>query len=88
MWATDFTYIKVIGWGWYYMGGILDDFSRYLICYEVKRDMTGPTASDLVTRAMEITGLVDVPIEDRFTKLLSDNGSGYISETFNTFLTD
>jgi transposase InsO family protein len=88
MWATDFTYIKVIDWGWYYLGGILDDFSRYLICYEVKRDMTGPTASDLVARAMEITGLVDVPVEDRFTKLLSDNGSGYISETFNTFLTD
>lgn len=88
MWATDFTYVKVIDWGWYYIGGILDDFSRYLICYEVKRDMTGPTASDLVTRAMEITGLVDVPIEDRFTRLLSDNGSGYISETFNAFLTD
>lgn len=88
MWATDFTYVKVLDWGWYYIGGILDDFSRYLICYEVKRDMTGPTASDLVTRAMEVTGLADVPIEDRFTKLLSDNGSGYISETFNTFLTD
>jgi transposase InsO family protein/predicted DNA-binding transcriptional regulator AlpA len=88
MWATDFTYVKVIGWGWYYLGGILDDFSRYLICYELKRDMTGPTASDLVTQAMEITGLVDVPIEDRFTKLLSDNGSGYISETFNTFLSE
>jgi len=88
MWATDFTYVKVIGWGWYYVGGILDDFSRYLICYEVKRDMTGPTASDLVARAMEITGLVYAPVEDRFTKLLSDNGSGYISETFNTFLTD
>jgi len=78
MWATDFTYVKVIDWGWYYVGGILDDFSRYLICYQVKRDMTGPTASDLVTRAMEITGLVDVQVEDRCTKLLSDNGSGYI----------
>ena len=88
MWATDFTYVKVIGWGWYYVGGILDDFSRYLICYEVKRDMIAYTASDLVARAMEITGLVDVPVEDRFTKLLSDNGSGYISEAFNAFLRD
>ncbi|MBP6965386.1 MAG: DDE-type integrase/transposase/recombinase [Armatimonadetes bacterium] len=86
MWATDFTYVKVIGWGWYYIGGILDDFSRYLICYEVKRDMTGNTASDLVMRAIEITGLAGVPVEYRSTKLLSDNGSGYISETFNRFL--
>jgi putative transposase len=88
MWSTDFTYVKVIDWGWYYIGGILDDFSRYLICYEVKPNMTGPTASDLVAQAMEITKLVDVPVEDRFTKLLSDNGSGYISDTFNKFLTD
>ncbi len=86
MWATDFTYVKVIGWGWYYIGGVLDDFSRYLICYEVTRDMTAGTASDLVMRAIEITGLSGVPVEDRSTKLLSDNGSGYISETFNRFL--
>lgn len=88
MWATDFTYVRVVGWGWYYIGGILDDFSRYLICYEVTRDMTGNTASDLVMRAMEVTGLTGVPVEHRSTKLLSDNGSGYISETFNRFLLD
>jgi len=86
MWATDFTYVFVSGWGWYYVGGILDDFSRYLICYEVKRDMKGATASDLVARAMEVTGLSGVPVAEREIKLLSDNGSGYISEPFNTFL--
>lgn len=86
MCATDFTYVKVIGWGWYYIGGVLDDFSRHLIYYRVTRDMTGDTGSDLVMHAVEITGLVDVPVEDRSTKLLSDNGSGYISETFNRFL--
>ena len=30
MWQTDFTYFKIIGWGWYYLSTILDDYSRCL----------------------------------------------------------
>ena len=31
MWQTDFTYFKVIAWGWYYLSTVLDDYSRYII---------------------------------------------------------
>ena len=27
MWQTDFTYFKIVGWGWYYLSTILDDCS-------------------------------------------------------------
>ena len=33
MWQTDFTYFKIIGWGWVYLSATLDDFSRYVIAW-------------------------------------------------------
>ena len=32
-WQIDFTYLKVIGWGWFYLSTVLDDFSRYVIVW-------------------------------------------------------
>jgi transposase InsO family protein len=34
MWLTDFTYFKIIGWGWMYLSTVLDDFSRYIIAWK------------------------------------------------------
>ncbi len=31
--SATLTYLKVIGWGWYYLSTILDDFSRYIIAW-------------------------------------------------------
>ena len=63
----------------------LHDYSRYLIVLRVVRDMTGPTLTDLVHEAVELTGMQDVPVEHK-PALLSDNGSGYISRPFNEYL--
>ena len=85
LWQTDLTYFFVHGWGWYYVGGILDDYSRYLLAYQVVADMTGPTLTDLVHEAVELTGMAQVPVEHK-PMLLSDNGSGYLSGPFNEYL--
>lgn len=85
LWQTDLTYFFVVGWGFYFITGILDDYSRYLINYRVVRDMTGQTLQELVQDAVAITGMQDVPVAER-VRLLSDNGSGYISGPFNEYL--
>ena len=39
MWQTDFTYFKILGWGWYYLSTVIDDFSRYIVYWELCRNM-------------------------------------------------
>ena len=48
MWQTDFTYFKIIGWGWMYLSTVLDDYSRYIIagdCAARCGPKTSPTRS-------------------------------------------
>ncbi len=40
MWQTDFTYSKVIGWGWYYLSTVMDDLSRYILAWQLCTTMS------------------------------------------------
>ena len=85
LWATDCCHLRVIDWGWYYLVTTMDDFSRFILAWDLKVDMTGGSLEDVVQMAVDSTGMIDVPLEDR-TVLLSDNGAGYISQQFNEYL--
>jgi putative transposase len=39
LWQTDFTYLKVVGWGWYDLSTVLDDYSRYILAWTLPTTM-------------------------------------------------
>ena len=85
LWATDCCHLRVMDWGWYYLVSVMDDYSRFILAWDLKADMTGGSLEDVVQQAVDLTGMTGVPLEDR-TVLLSDNGAGYISQQFNQYL--
>lgn len=85
LWQTDFTYLRVVHWGWYYLSTILDDYSRYIIAWELCKTMKTNDVTRTVDMAVEKTGLKDVKITNR-PRLLSDNGSCYVSDEFRKYI--
>ena len=85
VWATDASYFRVSGWGYYYMVTVMDDYSRSILAWKLQVDMTADSLIQVVQVAVDITGMTEVPLEDR-TRLLSDNGSGYVSRAFRDYL--
>ena len=85
LWGTDCAHLKVIDWGWYYLVTVMDDFSRFILAWELKSDMAAGSLIDVVQQAVDLTGMSYVSVEDR-TVLLSDNGPGYLSRQFGEYL--
>ena len=85
LWATDCAHLKVIDWGWYYLVTVMDDYSRFILAWELKSDMAANSLIDVIQKAVDATGMTDVLVEDR-TVLLSDNGAGYLSRQFGEYL--
>jgi len=87
MWQTDFTYLKVIGWGWFYLSTILDDFSRYIIAWKLCTTMRAGDVTDTLEMALQASGCDQVNVVHR-PRLLSDNGASYISGDLAEWLDD
>jgi putative transposase len=85
LWATDASYFRVVGWGYYYLVTVMDDYSRFILSWKLQTDMTADSLIEVVQLAVDTTRMTEVPVEDR-TNLLSDNGSGYVSRAFRDYL--
>src|SRR5262245_3444527 len=65
LWQTDFTYLKVIGWGWFYLSTVLDDFSRYILAWKLCTTMSATDVSDTLQVALRGSGLNQVKVLHR-----------------------
>ena len=87
MWQTDFTYFRIVGWGWYYLSTVLDDFSRYIIAWKLSPTMGVGDVKATLDRALTVTGVEQVRVRHR-PRLLSDNGPPYVSGELREYLAE
>ena len=87
LWQTDFSYLKMTGWGWYYLSTVLDDFSRYMVTWMLCATMCAKDVTDKLDQALGASGLDHVNVVHR-PRLLSDNGSSYSSGHLAEWLED
>ncbi len=71
---TDFTYLKIIGWGWHYLSTILDVYSRDIIAWKLCKNMRAEDVTDTIELAQAASGC-DQAVAHHKPRLLSDNGS-------------
>jgi RNA-directed DNA polymerase len=85
LWQTDFTYLKITGWGWYYLSTVLDDYSRYIVAWKLCATMRADDVTATLDLALKASGLDHVTVLHR-PRLLSDNGSSYVAEDLAKWL--
>ena len=86
MWQTDFTYFKIIGWGWMYLSTVLDDFSRFIIAWKLCTTMRAEDVTDTLDMALAASGCDQANVRHK-PRLLSDNGPSYIASELADYIT-
>ena len=85
LWQIDFTYLKITGWGWYYLSTVLDDFSRFIVAWKLCATMQAKDVTATLDLALATSGLDQMTVVHR-PRLLSDNGASYVAEDLAAWL--
>jgi transposase InsO family protein len=79
-WHTDIAYLNILGTQYFFIS-VLDGFSRAIIHHDVRIRMETTDVEIVLQRALET-----IPHDIPRPRLISDNGSQYISAQFKNFL--
>lgn len=86
-WGTDLMYVR-IGKGQYYVVTFLDEYSRYLVHWELLTSMDGPSVSLAAAAALGTLPRTRAGQLARTPEIRSDNGSCYVSREFQSVLAE
>lgn len=78
LWQCDGTNLFIVGWGYYKLIPVEDDYSRKILGYDLKPDETGFSISDVLEIALE-NAKAEGHILDKMPDLYTDNGPGFAS---------
>jgi len=79
-WHSDIAYLNILGTNYFFIS-VLDGYSRYIVHHEVRLDMTTTDVEIVMERA-----LAKLPTGSPRPRLITDNGSQYISAQFKAYL--
>ena len=78
LWQTDCTYLQVVGWGWYYLSTVLDDYARYIIAWMLRSSMQAADVMETLDLARAKTGVDQIADTMGSTKKFVDFISEYL----------
>ena len=85
LWQTDFSYFRIVGWGWYYLSTVMDDYSRYILAWRLSASMTSTDIMETLNMARAQAGIDRVRVHYK-PRLLSDNGTCYLSRDLKAYM--
>jgi len=87
IWQCDGTNLFIVGWGYYKLIPVLDDYSRKILGFDLKPDESGFSVCDAVEISIENAKAEGHLInKDNMPKLYTDNGSGFASDVMADYL--
>jgi putative transposase len=87
LWQCDGTTLFIVGWGYYKLIPVEDDYSRKILAYKLEPDETALVLSDVLELGLENARKEGHLTEtDPMPKLYSDNGSGFTSKILDEYL--
>jgi len=71
--------------GWFYLSTVLDDYSRYIVSCKLCTNMGAEDVTNTLYLALQASGCDQVHVAHK-PRLLSDNGSSYVSGDLTEWL--